>query len=117
MEKKKDDGLALFVRAKPGCMVRRFGTKQQIGVIADGKGKVTFDCVTIHALSNTEFARHRREYDNAIHIEKALDVCTREEWEKQRAEKREKAQEAAKAAAKAQENDNKQPAEEPGKDG
>ncbi len=117
MDKKKDDGLGLFVRAKPGCMVRRFGTNQQIGVVANGKGSITFDTETIHAISSTELAQHRREYDNAIHLEKALDVCAREDWEKQRAAKREAAQEAAKEAANAEKSSDKPTAQEPGKDG
>lgn len=118
MEKTKSDGLVLFVRAKPGHIVRRFGTSQNIGAMADGKGNVIFDGETIHALSNTEVARYQREYDDSINVEKSLDKCTREEWEKQRTAKRDAAKKAAeKAEHAAQKHNDKPSASEPGKGG
>lgn len=106
-QKPNDDGLVLFVRAKPGQMVRRYGTKQNIGVTADGSGGSTWDTDTIHALGQSD-ARYLTEYERAI-AEGSLERCKREDWEKQRAMKLEKKEEAKK---KADESASKAPGKE-----
>jgi ATPase subunit of ABC transporter with duplicated ATPase domains len=83
----QQDGLALFVRAKKGCLVRRHGTTQHFGVMSTGTGDITWDTETIFAISQTEVTKYGTEYSRAI-AEGGLEKTTRAEWEKQREEKK-----------------------------
>jgi hypothetical protein len=80
-------------------MVRRFGSKQHIGVTADGKGGSTWDVETIHALGQSD-TRYLPEYERAIN-EGSLERCKREDWEKQRTKKQEAKKKAAESTPKA----------------
>lgn len=103
-----DDGFVLFVRAKLGHIVRRYGSKQNIGVTADGSGGSVWDTETIHALGHSD-ARYLNEYERAIDAG-SLERCKREDWEAQRKTKLAKKEEAKKKAAEEAPN-------APGKDG
>jgi hypothetical protein len=97
MDKQKaGDSFALFVRAVEGAMVRRHGTKLNIGVTADGKGSVKWDTETIHALTQDEVNQYGHLYKREIEAEPpGLIVVSREAWEAQRKAQKAAAKEAA----------------------
>lgn len=115
--KKQPDtpAFALFVIARKGHVVRRFGTPHAIGyrhtpdtgtpAVVDRNGRITdpakmtapakheWDEETIHALTADEYEKHRREYDAEIFDEETnpdggLMRSTHEAWEKQRTARR-----------------------------
>lgn len=97
---------ALFVTARKGHVVRRFGTPHAIGYrhTADAKdapAKHEWDEETIHALTADEYEQHRREYDAEIfdaetNPDGGLKLSTLEAWEKQRTARRKADAEARK---------------------
>ena len=103
MEKQKQDGdpFALFVRAVEGAMVRRYGHNKDIGVVADGKGSVTWDVETIHAFTHDEVAQYGHLYRREIKAKPPrLIEVTREDWDKARSLHMDRKAEAKKAAEK-----------------
>lgn len=79
-------------------MVRRKSTKTDFGVTADGKGNITWDTKTIHAITRAEMVTAGAKYRRAID-DGALKQCSREEWEAQRAAHLKAKKEAAEKAA------------------
>ncbi len=111
-QERPPDPFVLFVRAREGHIVRRFGTSQSIGytykpavgsppaldqrgrVLAPGKvtepHEHRWDTATIHAITADEYDAHRKEYDAELFDPKTnpdggLEVVTREAWDEQRA--------------------------------
>lgn len=91
---KENDPFVMFVSAKRGFMVRRKSTKRDIGVTADGKGNVTWDEKTIHAITEDDMLQMRRAVKAG-----ELTEHTREAWEKQRQETKAAAKQQAADAA------------------
>ena len=98
-QKPQSDTFALFVKAVEGAMVRHYGTNLDFGVIADGKGSVVWDVETIHVLTHDEMAKYGQLYLREIEGKRLVKV-TREDWMKQRKERKAKAKEAAEEVAK-----------------
>lgn len=100
----------LFVRAKAGHVVARFGslgligarrvdTKDELGLKSSGW---TWDEKTVHAISKLEAAKFRREYARALR-EKALVESTSDDFVAQlRAEQKAAAEAATKTTKKAE---------------
>jgi len=91
---------AMFVKAVEGAMVRRYGTKLNIGVTANGKGSVKWDTETIHALTHDEVNQHGHLYTREIEAKPPrLIATTQEAWEAQRKERKLAAKAAAEPAS------------------
>lgn len=106
---KPPDPFVLFVRARVGHIVRRFGTTSSIGysftpgTAKDQPSAQSWDTETIHAITADEYALYSKEYDAELVDDGGLVRCKRENWEKQR-------KAAADAKAKAQAEREKPPA-------
>lgn len=95
---KPPDPFALFVIAREGHVVRRFGTPNAIGYqhVADTKdapAQHRWDPETIHPLTADEYYAHQREYDAEI-AGGGLVLSSREAWEKQREKRQAEAKKA-----------------------
>lgn len=112
---KPPDPFALFVIAREGHVVRRFGTPNAIGyqhiadtgtpAVVDQRGRVIepakptapaqhrWDTETIHPLTADEYYAHQREYDAEI-AGGGLVLSSREAWEKQREKRQAEAKKA-----------------------
>lgn len=96
----KSAPFAMFVKAVDGAMVRRYGTKLNIGVSADGKGAITWDTETIHALTQDEVNQYGQLYMREIEAKPPRLIATSQEaWEAQRKERKLAAKAAAEAAS------------------
>lgn len=102
------DPFAMFVKAVEGHMVRRYGTKTNIGVLADGKGSIVWDTETIHVFTTDEVRTYGTEYRRAV-ADGALVEVKREAWDAQRKSRKADAKKAAEAVvAEAVEHANKE---------
>lgn len=110
---KPPDPFALFVRAKEGHIVTRFGHRSAIGYrftpdTQTAPAQHEWDTETIHAITAEEYAAHRREYDAELGEGGGLAASTREDWERQR-DARRKVHDALKDRRKAEAEKEKAP--------
>lgn len=78
-----DSLFALYVSCVPGRLVTRYGTRTYIGATRDpsAEGGVRYDPETVVALTATELADYRREYDRALGAG-SLRERTAEDWKR-----------------------------------
>jgi hypothetical protein len=87
---KPPDPFVLFVKAREGHIVRRFGSSASIGysftpgATKDQPSTQHWDTETIHAITAGEYALFAKEYDAELVDGGGLARCKREDWEKQR---------------------------------
>lgn len=87
------DSFSLFVRAKEGRIVSRFGSRTAIGYQfmpgtgPDKPSEHRWDTETIHAIPAAEAIRYWIEYQRELGPDGGLVAATREEWLAQHAKK------------------------------
>lgn len=121
-EAEAPDPFALFVKAKEGHIVRRFGAHVPAGAapvqlgytfVPGSSSKPSehrWDIMTIHAITADEYEMHRKEYDHELEKDGGLVKSTRADWTAQRDERKKAAFDRKKAAAYAAEQAPEQPA-------